>query len=412
MKKTMDAEKKMSNLTLEITDIAHGGLGVGRDGDRVIFVRGALPGETVDVEVVKERAKWARAVVREVVVPSVHRIEPVWREGMAGATGAADFSHVELTYQRELKTMVLRSAIRRVGGVELHEHLAKAGIEPVVSAVDNNDGWGTRTRVDLIKMSHGFGMHKEQSHDLVSLTQLPLVVPDLAQMIFNNNWDSTFKSGKRIRFVAPSTGENVAVCGGKVYSAPQIRANYHVSETVAGDHDFYDYRVAADGFWQVHFRAPGVLQREVVSHAGVRSGDGVLELFSGAGLFSVPLARATGKRGRFLGIEGAEQASADATKNLAGLSWAEARTMQLHNVLPEFGADVIVADPPRNGLGVGLADQIGRSQARRIVLVSCDPAAAARDVAAMVATGRRVLSMNGFDIFPHTHHLEVVTTLG
>lgn len=142
MKKTMDAEKKMSNLTLEITDIAHGGLGVGRDGDRVIFVRGALPGETVDVEVVKERAKWARAVVREVVVPSVHRIEPVWREGMAGATGAADFSHVELTYQRELKTMVLRSAIRRVGGVELHEHLAKAGIEPVVSAVDNNDGWG------------------------------------------------------------------------------------------------------------------------------------------------------------------------------------------------------------------------------------------------------------------------------
>lgn len=236
---------------------------------------------------------------------------------------------------------------------------------------------GTRTRVDLIKMSHGFGMHKEQSHDLVSLTQLPLVVPDLAQMIFNNNWDSTFKSGKRIRFVAPSTGENVAVCGGKVYSAPQIRANYHVSETVAGDHDFYDYRVAADGLAGA-FPSSGVLQREVVSHAGVRSGDGVLELFSGAGLFSVPLARATGKRGRFLGIEGAEQASADATKNLAGLSWAEARTMQLHNVLPEFGADVIVADPPRNGLGVGLADQIGRSQARRIVLVSCDPAAAAR----------------------------------
>ncbi|WP_216452400.1 class I SAM-dependent RNA methyltransferase [Arcanobacterium phocae] len=411
MKRTTDAGNMMSNLNLEITDIAHGGLGVARDDERVVFVRGALPGETVEVELTKERAKWARGIVRDVIVPSSHRILPAWSEGVAGATGAADFSHVELEYQRELKTSVLRTAIRRVGGIELQEHLAEAGVEPAIIGIDSTDGWQTRTRVDLIKMAHGFGMHKEQSHDLIPIDTLPLVVPDLAELIFSHNWDSTFKPGKRVRFVAPSTGENVAVCDGKVYSSPRVRTDYHVSETVAGKRDFYEYNVAADGFWQVHFRAPGVLQREVVARSAVQPGHCVLELFSGSGLFSVPLARATTKQGKFLGIEGSAQATSDAKKNLAGMPWAEAHTQQLGNELPDFNADVIVADPPRHGLGIGLADQIGHSGARRIVLVSCDPASAARDVATLMNTGRRVLSMNGFDIFPHTHHMEIVTLL-
>lgn len=81
----------MATLRIDITDIAHGGLGVGRDGNRVVFVRGALPGETVDVDVVKERTKWARGVVSDVVVPSPHRTEVTWAHGAAQVTGAADF---------------------------------------------------------------------------------------------------------------------------------------------------------------------------------------------------------------------------------------------------------------------------------------------------------------------------------
>ncbi|QRV02885.1 class I SAM-dependent RNA methyltransferase [Arcanobacterium phocisimile] len=401
----------MSTLRIEITDIAHGGLGVGRDDNRVVFVRGALPGETVDVELTKERSKWARGVVADVVVPSPYRVPVAWMEGSALVTGAADFSHAELSYQRQLKTNVLTSAIRRVGGSEITEHLAEVNISPEISAVDATDGWHTRTRADLVKLPQGFGMHREQSHDIVPISELPIVVPDLEEMIFELDWDRTFKPGKRVRFVAPSTGENIAISDGKAYSAPGRRADNDILETVASHSEFFDYHVAADGFWQVHFRAPGVLQREVLSHANVQHGDSVLELFSGAGLFSVPLAKATGSTGKLLGIEGSSRAVADALKNLGGMKWATARAEQIKDDLPVGTADVIVADPPRNGLGVELATNIASSDARSIVLVSCDPASAARDVAAMLKAGRKVQSMNGFDIFPHTHHLEVVTSL-
>lgn len=175
--------------------------------------------------------------------------------------------------------MVLSSALRRIGGNELSEHLASRGISPVVGAVEATDGWHTRTRADLVKLAHGFGMHREHSHEIVAISELPLVVPDLESMIFDLDWDSTFQPGKRVRFVAPSTGENIAICDGKAYSAPRVRTVNEIIETVSTNDALYDYHVAADGFWQVHFRAPGVLQREVVARAQVRTGDSVLELF-------------------------------------------------------------------------------------------------------------------------------------
>lgn len=110
-------------------------------------------------------------------------------------------------------------------------------------------------------------------------------------------------------------------------------------------------------------------------------------------------------------MEGSSRAVADAVKNLSDMKWATAKVEQIRNHLPSVKADVVVADPPRQGLGAELADQIARSQARSIVVVSCDPASAARDIGAMVKAGRTVESMSGFDIFPHTHHLEVVTEL-
>ncbi len=72
---------------------------------------------------------------------------------------------------------------------------------------------------------------------------------------------------------------------------------------------------------------------------------------------------------------------------------------------------VVVADPPRAGLGLDVAQAIARGPASRIVLVSCDPAAMARDIAAMVEAGRTVTSMKSIDMFPNTHHFEVVTAL-
>lgn len=401
----------MVELELEITDFGHGGVGIARHNDKVVFVRGALPGERVLARVTKDLAKRTEAVVTSVLDASEYRVEVPWPQGAAGVTGGADLAHASLDYQRELKAAVLEGAIRRVGGEELTDHLAQQGITVVVAAVGHGDGWHTRTRFDVVKQKYGFGMYVEGSNDVVGITAMPMAVRDLEEFAFENDWDETFRVGDRVRFVAPSRGENVAVADGVAWSAPGTRADDDVLESVSSGDDMFDYDVAADGFWQVHYRAPRTLLTAGLDGAQIVPGDVVLELFSGAGLFTAPLAKATGESGEVTAFEGDKKAVSYARRNLEQFPWARTFSRRIDARMDLGGADVIVADPPRKGLGIELAQSIAGSQARQIVLVSCDPASAARDVAAMVRSGRTVTSMQAFDIFPHTHHMEIVTVL-
>ena len=168
----------------------------------------------------------------------------------------------------------------------------------------------------------------------------------------------------------------------------------------------------ADGFWQVHREAAGQLIAMVTRAAQVEPCDNVVELYSGAGLLTQPLAIAVGSAGTVRSFEGARQAVEDARANLREFSWATSRTAVVdERLVTKVTGDVVIADPPRAGLGRDVARAIAGTDARRIVLVSCDPASMARDVRAMVDAGRKVVSMESIDMFPNTHHFEVVTAL-
>lgn len=398
-------------MRLEIYDIGHGGVGVGRHDGRVVFVRGALPGETVDVDVTARRSKFWNAVVTNVIDPSPLRVDHPWPDGAAGRTGSADFGHVSRAGQLELKTSVIRQNVRRIGGEALAEELEDLGLS--VRSVDDVDGWGTRTRFEVTKLETGVGMYLEKTNDLVSIDEMPLAVPDLVDLdLFGGAWDEVIEPGTRIKAVAPASGENVIVANG-VWRAPGERAEPHVWERASTDTQIYDYRLSAGGFWQVHERAPSTLLLAVLDGADVRPGEHVAELFSGAGLFTYPLALAVGESGTVFAFEGSAQAVDDARYNLRNTPWARASVRRIGpTIAPEIGrADVIVADPPRAGLGKQTAAALAALPARRIVLVSCDPAAMARDVAQLRANGRHVVAVDAIDIFPHTHHVEIVTVL-
>ncbi|MDY5139602.1 class I SAM-dependent RNA methyltransferase, partial [Actinotignum timonense] len=121
-------------------------------------------------------------------------------------------------------------------------------------------------------------------------------------------------------------------------------------EVVVGENS-YRYRVRASGFWQVHREAPATLIDLVTRAAEVEPGDHILELYAGAGLLTVPLARATGPTGRVESLEGARTAVEDARANLRGYPWARARTAAI-SVRDISDADILLADPPRSGLGI------------------------------------------------------------
>ena len=146
--------------------------------------------------------------------------------------------------------------------------------------------------------------------------------------------------------------------------------------------------------------------------ARVEPGDGVVELYAGAGLLTQPLALAVGDSGGVWAFEGMREATDDARANLRDLPWARVQTASITaRFARDLGGRILVADPPRSGLGRDLASTLAAGPVRRIVLVSCDPAAMARDVAAMHEAGRVVTGFDAVDLFPHTHHFECVTVL-
>ncbi|MGM0384854.1 MAG: class I SAM-dependent RNA methyltransferase, partial [Actinomycetota bacterium] len=186
-----------------------------------------------------------------------------------------------------------------------------------------------------------------------------------------------------------------------------------VREVVPHADDELRYAVDAGGFWQVHRDAPGELVRRVLGGAALAGGERVLELFSGAGLFTLALGRAVGARGEVISIEGSRSAVDDATVNLAALpqvrarrARADARTVSRM----EGPVDVVVLDPPRTGAGTALVRALRDRRPGRIVYVACDPAALARDLRELVRD-HRIVEAAALDLFPHTHHVEMVAVL-
>lgn len=411
-------------IELEIGDPAHGGHCVARNEGRVVFVRHALPGERVRARVLDERSRFWRAEAVEVLRPSPDRVPSAWPEAGPGGVGGGELAHVALPAQRAWKEQVLADTLRRIGGERLAEDVAAAVGGPVrVEALPGDDdagGLGTRTRIELTVAPAGLaGMHRYRSHDVVPLAEMPLAAPEIAGLGLlgaGSRWRRAWRPGSRVEAVAPSAGDPLVLVDGEPTrpgKAPGSDPRRTVRETVRTPVGALTYRVSGAGFWQVHRRAPETLVAAVLGAARPRPGERVVELYAGAGLLSVPLATAVGETGSVLTVEGDARAVRDARRNLHAHPWAELRhgRVDARSVAAAERADVVVLDPPRAGAGRGVVEAAAALGPTRIVHVACDPAALARDLRLAADLGYAVRALRGFDLFPHTHHVEAVALL-
>nr|WP_040434677.1 TRAM domain-containing protein [Schaalia vaccimaxillae] len=418
----------MPIVDLTIGEPAHGGACVARDEDgRVVFVRHALPGERVRARITSTRNSLAWADAIEILEVSPNRVEPLWPQAGPGGVGGGELSHVAPVAQREWKTQVVAGQLRRVGGEELAACIGELGgvkVLPVPGDEATDDMLAhRRTRIELVIDEDGRpGMHRHRGHEVLALSQMPLAVESITALgLFDEDspWRELWKPGDRIRIVAPDGGAPVVVIGQSVYDSnrQEIEVDQLEWHVDVGDRTF-TYGVRPQGFWQTHVRGAEVLAGAVLEGADVRPGATVMELYSGAGLFSAVLADAIGSEGRLVSLELDESAVADAAENLAPYEWADAfvgdvDAQGIIDLTDELGSapDVLVLDPPRAGAGRGVCQAIARVTPARIVLVSCDPAAGARDLRTLMDCGYQVESFQAWDLFPHTHHVETVATL-
>ena len=273
-------------------------------------------------------------------------------------------------------------------------------------------------------------MHAFRSGTVLPLRRLPLAVEAITEigLLERSRWRAHYRPGMRIEAIAPSGGEPVVLLDERLLTAQarstgrrRVREVVDASALGLGE---LTYSVHAEGFWQVHVDAPRVLVERVVRGALGADLDGaagsrVLELYSGAGLFTLPLAALVGSGGEVVSLEGNEQAVRDARRTLhehpgARLAAGRVSARSVRELAGSFTGgrpDVVVLDPPRQGAGREVIEAVGALGAERIVLVACDPAALARDLGTLLRSGYALGSMSALDMFPHTHHFETISVL-
>jgi 23S rRNA (uracil1939-C5)-methyltransferase len=409
--------------SLRITGVAVGGDGVAREpSGRVVFVDGALPGEVVTARLVAERRHHARAEVTGVREPAAGRV-PAPCPFVAAGCGGCGWQHVAVPTQHELKVGMVADALVRLGGVA----------DPAVVAAPPLPATGYRTTLRGVAGDDGrVALRRRHSHDLVAvpgcLVAHPLVAEVLAEGRFPPGAAVTVRAGA-------GTGERMVVVDGpanpgarpdedgahpgehggaagrirvpdgvRVVTGAELAAGRRawLHEMVAG----VRLRVSARSFFQAGRDGAEALVAAVGAAVGdVGPGDRLADLYGGVGLFAATV----GRRARVEVVESSPSSVADARINLRGL---DAR------VVPSDVArwrprrkDVVVADPPRAGLGRRGARVVVATGAPRVALVSCDAGSLGRDVRLLRAAGYRLVSATVVDAFPHTPHVDVVSRL-
>lgn len=389
-------------LDLDITGIAHGGTFIARHDGRVVFVADAVPGERVRARITDDaKPSFWRAETVEVLEPSPHRRPHVWAE--AGISrdpddraGGADLGHIELDHQRTLKRQVLTEALDKFAG---------SGLEaPVVAPVDGTDGTGWRTRISLHVDADGvLGPYAARSHRVIPVDSYPLARPRISAEALS------LKNAKpgRIDLVESSDGEVHVLRRPERGKRPSSRV---IVERV-GDRAF---RVDADGFWQVHPGAASALDAAVRSALEGRVDPGAthFDLYGGVGLLASSLSEAGATD--IVTVESSARATAHARENLAGVdvTAVTARVDRYLAGLPDGArAGTVVLDPPRAGAGRAVVEGVHALNPDAVVYVACDPVALARDLGTFRALGWEAASLQALDLFPHSHHFEVVALL-
>lgn len=422
-------------LVVEVGKPVHGGACIAEHSDgRKLFVRGALPGEKVRIALIASHKKYAWAEVIDVITPSANRVPHIWPEAQAVGGGGVELGHVTPAYQREWKGLVLQEQLLRLGGDEVIGHLRELSggtevkVQPAPGDAPQDETadplLGRRTRVQLFVGEDGkLGMRKYRSHDLVSINSLPIADPRIAELdVFEDEkWMRHWRPKQRVSLEAPTADDPVVVTPRGAFTAPGKKKKGNSLWRATANEQSFDFPVRPGGFWQTHREAPNVLAQAVLDGAKIRPGDTVAELYSGAGLFTRFLAEAALPGGEVITLEGDQRAIDNAAAGMAGLVKGQSLQLFQGNVTADnvrllLGqtrkpVDVIVLDPPRKGAGKEVIQQLSESSASRIVLISCDPAAGARDIGDLVAGGFTLKDLQAWDLFPHTHHFETVAVL-
>ncbi len=363
---------------------------------RVVFIDGALPGETVVVELVHVDSRWSRAKVVRVVEAAADRVAVSCAHQLEGC-GGCDMLHVAKSAQLRLKTSMVV------------DQLTRAGIDASAPALRSLDGDNGRTTVRATVVDGRAGFRVKASHDVVVPDGCDAVDPLAEEILIDGRFphadDVTIRvgarTGDRLVIIGGSTADVVVPDDVRVVAFDELangrRAWIH--EEAAGR----TWRVSARSFFQNRPAGADALVAEVSEMAELLCPEGpMVDAYAGVGLF----AGTVGKGRQVTAVERSRGSVADAKINLAD-DGTKVVKVGVEKWRPS-SASLIVADPAREGLGRSGVNTLVRCDPSSVILVSCAPSSFAKDAKRLADKGFRLDRWSVVDLFPRTSHIETV----
>jgi len=417
---------------LTLTTLSNGPDAIGRHEGRAVFVPFAIPGETARVEIVEEKPTLARARLLEVLSPSPDRVAPVCKH--FGVCGGCHFQHMSYAAQLKWKRQIVIDQLTRIGGLE-NPNVLETLPSPDPFRYRNHlqfsqDADGKLGFFSIPKPGEhiGSGEHKGSPLQILPISECPIARPEITELFSQIGVEKL--EVDRIGVRVGAGGEMMLIFESESGEPPDVELELPISVAtvnkvgeaftmIGDDHLIYEvngraFRVSPGSFFQVNTVQAEALVKVVMERLGMRGGETVLDLYCGVGLFSAFIAPIAA---RVVGVESFGPAVRDAEVNLD-----EFDNVELYESPVELAVDHIAAtlacgasdlrvllDPPRAGCDKSLASSLVQLAAPRIVYVSCDPATLARDARRLiVGGGYRLVSAQPLDMFPQTHHIEIV----
>lgn len=459
-------KEKRQITSLSLFDIAEDGKGVGRHEDLVIFVEKGVPGDEVDVELMRKKKNFAEAKITQLIQPSPHRTTPFCEH--FGVCGGCKWQHMTYEAQLTYKQNAVFNALTRIGKIDA------SGMEAILPSQNvqyyrnkleftfSNKRWLTTTDESVSDDDmDALGFHVPGRFDKILQIQHCYLQGGLSNDIRNAVFDYVKKEGitfydlkmhegelRNLVIRTASTGELMVIL---VFahttqevinktmqfikdSFPQIHSLLYVvnqkrNDTLfdqevicyAGrDHIFEEmeglrYKIGPKSFYQTNSEQAYELYKITRDFAQLKGNERVYDLYTGAGTIANFIARQVKE---VIGIEYVPSAIEDAKINaqLNGITNTKFFAGDMKDVLTadffkEHGrADLVITDPPRAGMHPDVVQRLLEMEAPRIVYVSCNAATQARDLE-MLSAKYQVERIKPVDMFPQTQHVENVVSL-
>lgn len=428
-----------NKIELHIERLVYGGKGLGRYNNMVVFVPDVITGEQALVEIRTRKKDYAEAELIKIIKPSPHRIAPpcpIYHE-----CGGCQWMHMDYPFQIQAKREIVAETLKR--GLKTED----AAVPPLIpSSTPLNYRQRVQFKIQYENGSYQIGYYKRETHQLVDVDKCLLLRPLLNKALkkirelLNSGKITQLKNLEElhmhcssdemaIAFILYADGiskdelnnlfkeikETVSEAAGIIfidkYKKRIIAGSPFIEEELQG----ISFRISADSFSQIDWEQNKSLVKLALDYIGDKQYNNGLDLFCGIGNFTLFIAK---NADNVIGIDSGKTAIDDAEYNSKKNLIKNIRFMyndvkyRMASLLAEGSCfDLVLIDPPRNGVGKESVNLIAGFQPSKIIYISCNPVTLSRDIVYFKAKGYEIKRLQAVDMFPQTYHIETVAEL-